>query len=244
MTKLNAEQVSAYLKAHPDFFQHQAALLDELKIPHPLEADNMVSLLEIQLLRLQNQQRYFQQEFKELVSIARENELLTSKIHLLALQLLECQDAADIIHYTEAIMQEVFEVEFIAFKFSPTTNNNAQLASNRYDKDIEKVFHHLIRLGQPKVGTLSMKESLCLFDESEAAQIASAVLIPIREADWTGVLAIGSQSALRYQAKHGLIFLNRIKELVSSSFRQLSFSSTEIKALTPTTRPKNKVIPN
>ena len=210
--------VEAYLAKNPDFFESREDLLTSMQIKHPVTGD-VISLVERRLQLLQAQNKNLLDEFGGLVEVARDNELLSGRIHLLALHLLEAQDVNEVVHNVESILTEIFNVEFVAFKFSPQAFPS--LPNDRCDTELPEIFKDLIRLGRPKCGVFSMKENLCLFGET-ASQVASGIFIPLRDDNWQAILGIGSPSASRYQESSGILFLIRIAELIMASLRSFA----------------------
>ena len=87
---LSEQAVYDYLEANPDFFEHHSALLSRLELPHG--AGGAVSLVERQVAMLRQKELKLQRQLKELIDVARDNDLLVAKIHELCLQLLAASD--------------------------------------------------------------------------------------------------------------------------------------------------------
>src|SRR6187402_3908660 len=76
---LSDEDVTAWLRANPDFFARSADLLAQLRLPHA--SGGVVSLVERQIDVLREKNQRGDARLAELVAIARANEQLTDKIH-------------------------------------------------------------------------------------------------------------------------------------------------------------------
>jgi len=84
------QSIKEYLDAHPDFFERHSALLSSLQLPHG--SSGTVSLVERQVSMLRQKELRQQRQLKELIEVARANDVLSAKIHELTLQLLAARD--------------------------------------------------------------------------------------------------------------------------------------------------------
>ena len=72
---------------NPDFFERHATLLTKLKLPHSRGAA-AVSLVERQVLALRDKNQALETRLRELIEVARGNDVLAAKIHRLACRLI------------------------------------------------------------------------------------------------------------------------------------------------------------
>ena len=84
--ELSEQAVHDYLAANPDFFERHSRLLNSLELPHA--SGGTVSLVERQVSILRQKEIKLERQLKELIQVARENDVLAAKIHRLTLQLL------------------------------------------------------------------------------------------------------------------------------------------------------------
>src|SRR5687768_1938188 len=77
---IDVAAVEAYLKAHPDFFEHHPHILALMQLTHT-GTGAAVSLIERQVGLLREQNRAIERKLLELVQIARENERLSRQLH-------------------------------------------------------------------------------------------------------------------------------------------------------------------
>jgi uncharacterized protein len=211
---LNEDAAAQYLRAHPDFFERHAELLEVLTIPHARGA--AVSLVERQVEVLRARNRQLERKLIDLVQVARDNEALSTRLHRLALGLLEAEHLNDVIAITRELLRTEFPSTQVVMKLFKTPRTALQanahvLAANDPSADL---FDGLFRGKRPVCGLLSEERAQCLF-ESEAPDIASAVLIPLIEGQRLGVLALGSTEQDRFHAGMGTLFLGYLGELVS-----------------------------
>ena len=102
------QAVHDYLETHPDFFERHATLLSKLRLPHA--SGDAVSLVERQVSVLRQKDHKLERQLKELLAVARENDVLAAKIHELSMQLLDTTDLAG----TVAVVEEAMRVAFNA----------------------------------------------------------------------------------------------------------------------------------
>ena len=77
--ELSEQAVHNFLAAHPDFFERHSTLLSSLNLPHA--SGGAVSLVERQVSVLRQKELKLKRQLKELIAVARENDVLAAKIH-------------------------------------------------------------------------------------------------------------------------------------------------------------------
>src|SRR5210317_743301 len=88
--ELSERSIHDYLAAHPDFFERHSTLLSSLNLPHA--SGGAVSLVERQVAVLRQKDLKLERQLKELIEVARANDLLGAKIHELTMHLLDAKD--------------------------------------------------------------------------------------------------------------------------------------------------------
>jgi len=81
------EAVAEYLQRRPDFFERHGTLLLRLKLPHETNGFT-VSLIERQVSMLRQRNAELERQLKDLIAVAKVNDSLVEKIHLLSLRLI------------------------------------------------------------------------------------------------------------------------------------------------------------
>ncbi|HEX9852201.1 MAG TPA: DUF484 family protein, partial [Woeseiaceae bacterium] len=84
--QLSEEAVHTYLKENPDFFERHSSLLGSLRLPHV--TGGTVSLVERQVSVLRQKDLKLERKLKDLLEVARANDILAAKLHQLTLQLM------------------------------------------------------------------------------------------------------------------------------------------------------------
>ena len=106
--------VAAYLKAHPQFFVEHPAVLAEIAVPHV--TGEAVSLVERQVAALREQYRRLENKYRELLTIAAENDDLRRRLHQLTIKLLGTDDIKATIATLYQALMEDFRADFVALK--------------------------------------------------------------------------------------------------------------------------------
>ncbi len=208
---LTAEEVEAWLYEHPDFFANHEDLLEVMRIPHP--AFGVTSLLERQVTLLRNKNHLLEGKLRGLVAVARENEKLSSRLHDLALALVEADSLDAVIATSREQLLHAFKAEFVTLKLFPREGRPGTV----HDVDpaeVTELFARAFRSNRPQCGGLNEKQIACLFPE-HAEEIESAVLVPLIENEPIGYLALGSTRKSRFHPGMGTLFLGYLGELIT-----------------------------
>ena len=142
--ELSEQSVHNYLAAHPDFFEKHADLLGSLNLSHA--SGEAVSLVERQVSMLREKDLTLQKQLKELIEVARANDLLSAKIHELTIQLFASPDLkTTIITLEEGIRSEFGADQAVLVAFSDSNSfddislkaelNNFAIVEKCYQKD-------------------------------------------------------------------------------------------------------------
>jgi uncharacterized protein YigA (DUF484 family) len=107
--ELSEQAIHDYLAEHPNFFEDHASLLSSLKLPHA--AHGAISLVERQVSVLRQKDLKLEKQLKELIEVARANDLLAAKIHELTLQLMAAADLKTTIVALEEAMRSGFDAD-------------------------------------------------------------------------------------------------------------------------------------
>ncbi|HYD99585.1 MAG TPA: DUF484 family protein [Alphaproteobacteria bacterium] len=93
---VTAEQVVAFLRAHPDFLTRQPELLS-LALPPAKRADGVVNLQDFLVQRLRGDLDRLRRQHQDLIATSRANLHAQSRIHTAALFLLDCRSFEELI---------------------------------------------------------------------------------------------------------------------------------------------------
>lgn len=210
---LEPEQIEAYLREHPDFFQRHHELLAEISLPH--ESGSAVSLVERQVAILRERNIDMRHRLSKLLDNARDNDKLFDKTKRLVLSLLEGQDMGDIIdalHYS-------FDKDFNIHYTSVILFGNADKIPSSQARivTIAEAREHvgpLLKNSRAVCGTLGAKEMQFIFGE-HASEIGSVATVPLIHGSVFGLLSIGNRDPQYYRSSMGTLFLSYIAEVLN-----------------------------
>lgn len=217
------QQVVEYLKDHSDFFLHHSKLLNELKIPH--EVGGAISLVERQVAVLREKNQHFEEKLRDMVDAVHDNQRLHLSLHRLAVNLFDTDSLDDILGVVNDELRHKLGTDFVYFRLTAEGQTvDYQGAANHGHTYVEKNdevlrnFSQLIDKRRIQCGHLSEAQIQQLFQQ-DAAEVASAAVIPISDAGIRGLIALGSMDSQRYHAGMGTDFLTSLAELIGAAMR-------------------------
>ena len=217
------QAVQEYLEAHPDFFERHGALLSQLELPHG--TGGTISLVERQVSMLRQKELKLQRQLKELIDVARDNDLLVAKIHELSIQLMAAPDLQACVSAVEEAMRSGFGADYsILVLFSdPTLFDDIEggrffCVIDRDDKALGPFDTFLSGKG-PRCGQVRDSQKDFLFQD-DAAEVGSVALVPLGEKADIGFLAIGSADADRFHPGMSIDFLARVGDLIAGALKR------------------------
>jgi uncharacterized protein YigA (DUF484 family) len=202
-------QVIDYLRAHPDFFQHHAPLLGELRLPH--ESGNAISLVERQVAILRERNNVMRRRMTELMQTARANDEIFSKTRTLTLELLNVDNWHELNEVLATYVLTDFQADFVCCHLAtvPAPLDHLQ----RHDGPMPH--EPFVRGAYPVCATLRPEELATLFPMSTHESEGSAVLAPLGPDQARGCLAIGSRDPKAYSPDMDTLFVTYIAEVLS-----------------------------
>jgi len=211
--------IAEYLAANPDFFERHESLLLELRLPHV--NGGSVSLLERQLSTLRKECASYQQKLNEFVEVAHKNDLLIERLHQMTLALIDTTDLDEVLNVLEDQLHAEFKADCVELRlFAPAEVEDPSLLEPLEQEALSR-FQDFFQKSRPLCGSLSPEQERYLFD-SEADEIRSTVLIPIKNKSIAGMLAIGSSDEERFKQGMSTEFLSRLGEVVSQRLEMVS----------------------
>lgn len=223
---LEESTVADYLQGNPDFFERHATLLTKLNLPHN-RGSSAISLVERQVAALRDKNDKLETRLRELIEVARSNDVLAAKIHRLACRLVRANDASAVMDALEASLREDFGAsEWILLLPAESAADVSQLNS-RHLRIVKlgapelKMFETLFESGRPRCGQIRDSQRDYLFGAG-TVEIGSAALVPLGskaagKQPGMALLAIGSPDAERFHPTMSTEFLARIGDLVSEA---------------------------
>jgi len=221
--ELSEQAIHDYLATHPDFFENHANLLNSLHLPHA--TGGAVSLVERQVSVLRQKDLKLEKQLKELIEVARANDLLVAKIHELTMQLLATTDLKTTIIALEEGMRSGFDADHAVLVIFGDPDAFDDIDAGRFFRVTEKKsgaldpFKTFLDANTARCGQIRDAQRDFLFMDA-AGEIGSAALVPLNNDTEIGFLAIGSADAKRFHPGMSIDFLTRLGDLVAGALRR------------------------
>jgi uncharacterized protein YigA (DUF484 family) len=211
--------VAEYLQTYPDFFERNGPLLTRLRLPHLRDAGT-VSLVERQVEVLRERNQTLERKLKELVDVARANDVLADRIHRLSQRLIRAPGLEQTIAAVEASLREDFDAMHAVLVLFLEAARPLEAVAGRFLRvdDIAgptiKTFESLMQSGKPRCGQIRDAQRDYLFGK-DSIEIGSVALTPLGPKGTLGILAMGASDSERFHPAMSTEFLSRIGELVT-----------------------------
>lgn len=221
--ELSEQTIHDYLSAHPDFFERHATLLSTLILPHA--SGGAVSLVERQVSVLRQKELRLERQLKELISVARDNDVLSAKIHELTLQLLAAKDLQKTVAAVEEALRSGFGADHAVMVLFGDPDAFDDIDAGRFFRVIGKDDESLKPFGtflggtSARCGRIRDSQREFLF-RADANEVGSAALVPLGDGADIGFLAVGSIDSDRFHPGMSIDFLTRLGELVAGSLKR------------------------
>ncbi len=221
--ELSEQSIHDYLAAHPDFFERHSTLLSSLILPHA--SGGAVSLVERQVAVLRQKDLKLERQLKELIEVARANDLLGAKIHELTMQLLDASDLDRTIVVIEEAMRSGFDADHAVLVLFGDPEAFDDINAGRFFRAVKKddpalkPFSTFLGGTSARCGKIRDSQREFLF-HGDADEIGSAALVPLGDGAELGFLAVGSVDSDRFHPGMSLDFLARLGDLVTGSLKR------------------------
>ncbi len=210
---LNAETVAQYLLDHPDFILANPDVLTRLHLPH--ESGGAVSLIERQVDQLRERNDQQKSQLNQLVRVARDNEVLMTRLHDLTLELMTMGELGAFFDKIAEVMLEELDADVLNITLYErkvkVAENTPVFTVARDDATLEPIAE-LLEKAESRCGRLNREKLDTLFG-SGAQWVQSSALVPI---DDLGFLAIGSSDPARFYPGMGTLFLDMLAKVIQT----------------------------
>jgi uncharacterized protein len=220
LASLDEGSVAEYLQNCPDFFERNSGLLTKLRLPHLRNEGATVSLVERQIEVLRDRNQALERKLKELVDVARGNDVLAERIHRLSQRLIRAHDFLQTVNAIEKSLREDFEAMHVMLVLFIEAAQSLQgqaplfLRADSPESTDMRSFESLLQSGKPRCGQIRDSQREFLFGADTVA-IGSVALAPLGPKGAVGLLAIGASDAERFHPGMSTDFLSRISDLVA-----------------------------
>jgi uncharacterized protein len=204
---MKPDDVAAYLKEHPEFFESYADVVADVMIPHP-HGGRAISISERQILTLRDRARQLEVKLGEMIQFGEENDVISEKVHRLGLALIAARDVPALAHAVDFNLREDFAVPHVVLRLWHEGDTAAESTTEATRTFAAGLLH-------PHCGPLAMADTAAFFGEA-AALLKSYAYIPLRGKDTFGLLALASEDAQRFYPEMGTLYLTRIGEVIAA----------------------------
>ncbi len=207
---LSAEDVAEFLRAHPDFFEHNVDVLLNINVSHP-HGGRTVSIPERQLIATREKVKLLEAKLAELLKFGEENDALSQRIHDLMLKLIACDGVDAIVDTLLLELLDNFQVPHVALRLwdvSPTED------TPEFQPVAPELKQFVEAMKTPYCGSHPVYETHAWFGD-HAPHLKSYAIVPLRNERTIGLLLMASENASRFYADMGTLFLTRIGEVAA-----------------------------
>jgi uncharacterized protein YigA (DUF484 family) len=214
------DSIADYLKSHPDFFERHAPLVLGLKLPHRTGGPS-ISLVERQVSMLRQRNGQLERQLKDLVAVAKQNDVLMEKIHQLCLKLMRAPTLLQRLERLETGLREDFAAERAVLVLFPAAPAEAVregfVRRLGMDEPDVRPFATFLRAAKPRCGPLRDRQKNIF--ERDAETVSSAALVPLGVESQLGFLIIGSRDPDHFHPGKRMDFLARLGEVLAVAIR-------------------------
>ncbi len=219
---VSADQVAAYLRDNPEFFEQRPELLELLRLPD--SKGQAVSLLERQASILRERNTELRDRLNGLLDVARENDHLFDKTRKLTLSLLEARSPEKLFRNLLGSLTDDFRSDRVSLMLYdrevPILGDLRNQIRCVDSTALPPALNHLLRNGKAVCGAMRQEEMEALFKE-HATDIRSAAMVPLEYQGRLGLLAIGSKSAMHFRSSLGTLFITHIGQILSRRLHEV-----------------------
>ena len=209
---MKPEEVAAWLKEHPEFFERYAEQLSEVTIPHP-HGGRAIPISERQILTLRERNRQIESKLREVIQYGEENDAISEKVHRISVALLAAPELRSALNAVYHNLREDFAVPHVALRLW-RGGNRADVPEFRPASDAAREFAE--SLANPYCGSRAMVDTGSWFGEA-SAHLRSFSYLPLRDDATFGLLALASEDPQRFYPEMGTLYLRRLADLISSA---------------------------
>ena len=219
----DSHNVLQYLTRNPDFFNQHSEILTRLRIPHHTGA--AVSLVEKQISVLRKQCNSLETKLSELISVARDNEALHQRLHVLIQDVISAASLDDICSLMKSSLTENFQADdakiLLIDRVGGTRHKDRPDRFVAADDPELALFEHAYECGETLCGVPGERVREFLFTELEQESVGSAAVIPLYHEGNLGLAILTSRDENRFDSQKGVMFLNQLGEVLSRKIATL-----------------------
>jgi uncharacterized protein len=222
---MSVDDIAGFLRANPDFFEHYPDVLLNLNVTHP-HGGRTVSIPERQLIATREKTKLLETKLAELINFGEENDVLSQKVHALTLKLIACNTLNESVDTLYLELLDRFQVPHVAVRlWGVTPHADAELATGPEFQSVPLELRQFVEaMTEPYCGAHPVYETHLWFGE-HAPHLKSYALMPLKTDRCFGLLLMASESAERFYADMGTMFITRLSQVFAQNIaRQVTFT--------------------
>lgn len=187
-----ATLVGNYLLKHPDFLNDHPHILERLNLSHQT-AENISSLIELQVERLRESHRYQQRQIDYLQQASEYDQGMTLQVQAAALELVKADSIQSLYESLFKCGRDnfnVYDLNIFLFANEDPGFRQKNIYVESMGSGFLRMFTELFNRNKPLCDSLQQEYLQILFDGDELVQ--STLLIPHIEMDYHLLFALGS----------------------------------------------------
>ena len=224
------EAVARYLTENPDYFLTHPEALAALTLRHHASGQ-VASLIERQVQVLRDKNEKLARQLRELLSHARENDVLGERLHQFAHAMLDSGALDEVLSTARDMLRQQFKLDAVVILLKGDAEvlrgrpECAEPGDRRFDGIVQKfassgqtsALPARSQAGKPLCGVKHDSDTLNYLFGSQGHDIRSSALVLLAGKDTVGVLCLGSSDPLRYHPQMGTLYLSKFGELLMSA---------------------------
>jgi uncharacterized protein len=211
---MQEDQVSAYLKEHPEFFEKNASLLADIYLPSP-HGNGTISLSERQQLAQRDKITALEERYAELVLNAQENDAIANKMHQFFVLLQQAKSFDTVEQLVTNQLPSAFNITDTCLRVWAKPNNTQDSENLIFDAVPEAIQKWINTIHNVYCGETPTS---IVIDDWFTQPIQSLAVLPLRNDNVYGYLALGSHEEKRFYVGMGTDFLQKLDDHVSAAF--------------------------
>jgi uncharacterized protein len=113
VTLITADDVIAYLKAHPNFFEEHAELAGELGLAPRVQGPGVIDMQQAILKRFRSEIDKLKTERTEIIANSKQNQIVQNRIQAAVISIIQATTFEKMIHVVTHELPELLDVDFI-----------------------------------------------------------------------------------------------------------------------------------
>jgi uncharacterized protein len=211
---MQEDQVSTYLREHPEFFEKNASLLADIHLPSP-HGNGTISLAERQQLAQRDKITALEDRYVELVLNAKENDLIANKMHQFFVLLQKCSHFNELAQLVSQDLPTAFNIDDSCLRVWNKPESNVEAEHTIFTEvpaSIQKWVKsiHNVYCGETPTSIV--------IDDWFNKPVQSVAVLPLKNDSVYGYLALGSSDEKRFYVGMGTDFLQKLDDHVSAAF--------------------------